>query len=69
MKESLEVRRGEQDARFQQQLDNHYETELKTLMREQRETMKQIELSYLAEEQDIKRSTQEKSVLYFLYNL
>jgi hypothetical protein len=55
MKETIDQRKAEQDAIFQQQMDAQYEQEMTKLIQEQRDNMKQTELVYLSEEQDIKR--------------
>lgn len=56
MKESFELHKAEQDAQFQLTLDTQYDEQITELLTAQRLAMKEMELSYLAESQDVKRS-------------
>ncbi|XP_003383893.1 PREDICTED: serine/threonine-protein kinase 10-like [Amphimedon queenslandica] len=54
-KESFDARKVEQDVHFQSQLDGQFDREMGQLLGDQRSRMKEAELKYLLETQDIKR--------------
>ena len=57
MKESMEIRRNDQDILFQQAMEEQYEMELNKLVAIQREEMRALELQYIDLEQEVKKRT------------